>query len=435
MSMGTQRQFQDMLNDFLPNELLKEEMVKRDYVLNKIKKDDTWVGASGTNGNGGNLIVAFKAAGGSSFAAGELTASNDIAQDIYVRGQVTTQKEVWGSMIFDHRDLMEHNKISEQNFLKLLPDSINDFLDYIKGGVSVNLLNGTSFAKLVADATANDGLMVVDRPDRFVPRQKVTVDDTAGLAPLTGYVASVGGINMETQTILLVTARDGAVPLDFSVAPKTVLGGSKCYNAGFKANGFESLRNLMLSAANGGSVNIYGVAKTAYPYTQSINIDGSGVTATNLLQKIFQGYTKTRLFGKGAPTDILMSYRNFGTAMAIVEASKGAFNVVPNSKSTSQYGWTEISVGSVTNQELKLVGIQEMDDDIIIFMDWRAACFYSHGFFQKRKSPDGIEYFEIRATTGYQYIVDISLFGEIVLDRPSYCGIMYGIDYLPALVA
>ena len=39
--MPTTRSFRAMLNDFLPNELLKEEIVKRDYLLNKVEKDDT----------------------------------------------------------------------------------------------------------------------------------------------------------------------------------------------------------------------------------------------------------------------------------------------------------------------------------------------------------------------------------------------------------
>lgn len=101
--MGTSRTFQAMLNDFLPNELLKEELVKRDFLLNKIEKDDTWIGASGSTGNGGNLIVPFKAAGASSVSYGQLTASNDVAEDNYVRGQISTQPEVWGSMLFNHR--------------------------------------------------------------------------------------------------------------------------------------------------------------------------------------------------------------------------------------------------------------------------------------------------------------------------------------------
>lgn len=425
--MSTQRTFQAMLNDFLPNDLLKEELIKRDYVLSNVEKDDTWIGASSTSGNGGNLIVPFKAAGASSFAMGSLSASNDIAEDLYVRGTVTTQKEGWGSMIFNHRDLMEHEQVSEKNFLKILPDAINDFMDYMRNVVSVNLLNGSWFAVLTANATASSGMITVNRPDRFVIGQKVVIQDTNGLI-VTGYVKS---IDINALTVTLVTQRNGSTNVDFSAANMTVANKAKCYNDGANVSGqaFSSLRQLLLSSANGGDSTIYGVTKTSYPYTQAINIDGSSITAANLLEKIFDGYTQTRLYGKGAPNDVLMSYKNFGVALKIIEASKGAFNVVPDSKKASQYGWSELTVGSVTGTPLKFVGIQEMDDDIIIYLDWRALKFYSNGFFRKRKSPDGIEYFEVRATTGFQYIVDVCLFGELVLNRPSYCGIMYGISF------
>ena len=419
--MSTTRSFQAMLNDFLPNELLKEEIVKRDYLLNKVEKDDTWIGASGTNGNGGNLIVPFKAAGASSASYGQLTASNDIAEDIYVRGLVSTQPELWGSMLFNHRDLMEHETVSEKNFLKILPDAINDFMDYLKNVVSVNLLNGAAFARLTAASTANNGLIVVNRPDRFMIRQKVVVAATAP-AFITAYVST---ININTRTILLVTARGGATPVDFSANNAAINAG--VFNDGAQTAPFSSLRDALLSQANGGSANLYGVAKTAYPYLQAINVDGSDVTAANIVEKCFDAYTTTRRLGKGNPTDIVMSYTNLGYVMKVIEASKGAYNVVPNSKKASQYGWTEIQIGSVTNQELKFVGVQEMDDDIIMFIDWRGLKFYSNGFFRKRKSPDGIEYFEVRAQSGFQYIVDICLFGDLVVHRPSYMGIMYGI--------
>lgn len=418
--MGTNRTFQSMLNDFLPNELLKEEMVKRDYLLNKVEKDDTWIGASGASGNGGNLIVPFKAAGASSVAAGSLSASNDIAEDNYVRGVITTQPEIWGSMIFNHRDLMEHETISEKNFLKILPDAVNDFMDYMKNVVSVNLLNGAHFAKLTAASTSASGLIVVDRPDRFVIGQKVVV---AATSDATAYVSA---ININTLTITLVTTRGGATPYDFSA--NNAANAAKVYNDGFKANAMSSLRDALLSLANGGSTNLYGQAKTAYPYLQAINVDGSTVTNANLVEKLFSGFTTTRRLGKGNPTDIIMSYNNLGVVLQIVEASKGAFNVKPGSQKAQQYGWTEIEIGSVTNQQLKFVGVQEMDDDIVIYMDWRGLKFYSNGFFRKRKSPDGIEYFEVRATTGFQYIIDICLFGDLVVHRPSYMGIMYGIS-------
>ena len=417
--MGTQRTFTSMLNDFLPNQLLKEEIIKRDYLLNKVEKDDTWIGASASTGNGGNLIVPFKAAGASSVSYGQLTASNDVSEDNYVRGQISTQPEVWGSMIFNHRDLMEHDTISEKNFLKILPDAINDFMDYLKNVVSTNLLNGAPFAHLLTAAVSSNGIINVDRPDRFVIGQKVIV---AGVTNATAYVLS---IDINAQNITLVTTRGGGVTYDFSA--NNVAVNAAVYNDGAQNLAFSSLRGALLSLANGGTAQLYGQTKTLYPYLQAINMNGAAITAANIVEKCFDAYTVTRRLGKGNPTDIVMSYNNFGLIMKVIEASKGAFNVVPNSKKTSQYGWTEIMIGSVTNVELKFVGVQEMDDDIIMYLDWRGIKFFSNGFFRKRKSPDGIEYFEVRAQTGYQYIVDICLFGDIVVNRPSYMGIIYGI--------
>lgn len=423
--MATTRSFQAMLNDFLPNELLKEELVKRDYLLNKVEKDDTWIGASASTGNGGNLIVPFKAAGASSVSYGGLSASNDIAEDQYVRGQISTQPELWGSMLFNHRDLMEHESVSEKNFLKILPDAINDFMDYLKNVVSVNLMNGAAFAKTTAASTSAAGLLVVNRPDRFVLGQKVII---AATSPTT-ITAYVSAINLNTLTVTFVTARGGATPTDFSA--NNVANAASLYNDGAQTAPFSALRDALLSSANGGSATLYGQTKVTYPYLQAINIDGSAITAANIVEKCFDAYTTTRRLGKGNPTDIVMSYQNLGYVIKVVEASKGAYNVATGSKKASQYGWTEILIGSVTNQELKFVGVQEMDDDIIMFIDWRGLKFYSNGFFRKRKSPDGIEYFEVRATTGFQYIVDICLFGDLVVHRPSYMGIIFGVS-IPA---
>lgn len=412
--MATNRTFQDMLNEYLPNDLLKEEFVKRDYLLQKIDKDDNW--------KGGTLIVPFKAAGASSVAFGSLTDAADIAEDKFIRGQVSGYKEVWGSMIFNHRDLMEHDAISEQNFLKILPDAVDDFMSYIKNVVSTNLLNGAHFATALDDGDAS-GNLKVDRPDRFVVGQKSIIDDNDS-SPVTGYVST---IDMNTQIVKFVTARGGATPVDLS--GYTVSSGTKCYNDGAQANSFSSLRDALLSAANGGSSTLYGQTKTAYPYLQAINVNGADITAANIMEKLFDKLVTIRQFGKGNPTDIVMSYKNLGNCMKVVEQSKGAFNVVPNSQSASQYGFMELTIGSVTKGTLKLVGVQEADDDVIMYIDWRALKFHSNGFFKKRTAPDGKQYYEVRNTSGYQYILDVCLFGELVVTRPSYCGIVYGVSY------
>ena len=413
--MATTRSFSDMLNEYLPNDLLKEEFVKRDYLLQKIDKDDNW--------KGGTLIVPFKAAGASSVAFGSLTAAADIGEDKYVRGEVSGHKEVWGSMLFNHRDLMEHDSISEQNFLKILPGAIEDFMDYMKNVVSVNLLNGAHFAKATADGDAS-GNLTVDRPDRFVINQKVSIDDDNSSAA-TGYVNT---INMNTKVVNFTAARNGAGGA-VDLSGYTVAQNAKCYNDGAQSNSFASLRDALLSATNGGSSTLYGQTKTAYPYLQAINVDGSDITAVNIVQKIFDAITTIRQFGKGNPTDVIMSFSRLAACMKVIEASKGAFNVSPGSQKASQYGWMEIEVGSVTKGGMKLIGVQEADDDVIMFVDWRALKFHSNGFFKKRKSPDGKEYFEQRATTGYSYIVDMCLFGELVVIRPSYCGILHTISF------
>lgn len=419
--MATTRSFQDMLNEYLPNDLLKEELVKRDYLLSKIEKDDNW--------KGGQLIVPFKAAGASSVAFGGLTAANDIAEDKYVRGQVAGHKEIWGSMIFNHRDLMEHNAVSEQNFLKLLPGAVEDFMDYMKNVVSVNLLNGAHFCTVVDNAAAggvanptNAGLVSVDRPDRCVIGQKVKLKD-GDTAAGTYYITA---INMNTKTLTLSATRGGAAA---DLTAYTVAQAAKLYNDGADTgtNVFSSLRGAFLSAANGGDASLYGQTKTAYPYLQAINVSGSGVTSANIIEKIFDAFTTVRQYGKGNPTDVVMSYKNLAYCMKVIELQKGPFNVVQGSQKANPYGWTEIEIGSVTKGGLKLIGVQEADDDIIMFVDWRAMKFHSNGFFKKRMSPDGKEYFEVRNTSGFQYIIDVCLFGEMVVIRPSYCGIMHSI--------
>jgi hypothetical protein len=291
----------------------------------------------------------------------------------------------------------------------------------MKQVVSMNLLNGSAICALSADGDAS-GNITVPCPDRFVIGQKLSVDDDNS-SPATGYVRT---INVNTGVITLYDARSGGAVVDLS--GYTVAQNAAVYNDGQQSNGFTSLRSQLLSAANGGSTNLFGVAKTSSPYTQAINVLGSDVTAANIMEKIFDALMTICRLGKGKPTDVVMSYKHLGSCMKVIEASKGGYNVVAGSQSASQYGWMEIQIGSVKGM-LKLVGVQEMNDSEIFFIDWRGIKFYSNGFFRKNKSPDGDEFFVVRATTGYQYLIDICLFGDLVLTRPSYSGVLYSISY------
>lgn len=419
---GTTSSFSAMLNEYLPNELLKEELIKRDYLLQKVEKDNNWLG--------GALNVPFEGGVASSVSFGSLTGSTDVSEYNYQRGQVTVQPEVWGTLVFNQRDLFEHGKVSEQNFLQMLPNQVDQFIQYMKEVVSINMLGASFFASLTVDGTAG-GVIEVDHVERFTIGQKVILANTLA-SQATFYVIAVdlNGGTLLNGSVTLSTTRGGGAS---SAATFTVALGGRCYQDGVLVGGvitntFTSLKSSLLSLVNGGSTSLYGKTKTTYNYLQAVNFSGSGVTAVNLLEKLFDFYNAVRIKARGNANTFLMSYKHLGTAMKIIEAQKGGFKVTATASSASIYGWTEVQITSVKGV-LTLVGIQEMDDDWIGAIDWSALKFYSNGFFKKRISPDGKEYFEVRNTTGFQYLVDVCLFGDLILQAPSRCGIMFGISY------
>jgi hypothetical protein len=410
--MSTNRTFDSMLNEYLTYPLLQEEMKKRSYLYQRVEKDDGWAG--------GTLIVPFKAAGATSIAFGSLSAATDIAEDKYVRGSVSGYKELWGSMIWNQRDIYEHDgRPKEKTFLGKLMDSVKDFMDYMKEVISINMLNGAHFATLTADGTAG-GLATVDRPERFHVNQKVIVDDDNS-APATGYVSAV---DINTNIVTLVTTRGGVTALDISAY--TVAQNARTYHDGAQAESFTGLKSSLLSAANGGSATLYGVSKVLYPYLQAINVSGSGVTAANVLTQIFDAFTRIRTVGKGNPNEVLMSFKHLGSILKSLETTKGPYNVTPGSMKAEPFGWTTVEITGVQGS-LKVVAIQELDNDVMMFMDWSSLKLHSNGGFRKRIAPDGKQYFEVRSTSGFQYITDLSFFGELILNRPSYCGILHSI--------
>lgn len=409
--MATTRSFQDMLNEYLPYSLLKEEFIRRDFLISKVDKKNDW--------KGGKLIVPFQGAFASSVSFGSLTAATDISEDDYVRGEISTCPEIWGSMKFNHRDLMEHNgKVNEQSFLKLLPGAIEDFMDQFKFAVSQNLLTGNHYDSLTADATAG-GVLTVKRVERFTLGQKIQVYDAVA-GSTTCYVIAIN-VNADQIT---VSATRGGLAVDMSTYD--LVNTPKIYLDNARTNSMTNLRASLLTVGNGGSATLYGQTKTAYPFLQSLNLDGSTITASNIHQKIFAHMATLSQKGKGKPTTAIMSYKWLGNIMAAVETSKGPYKVAENSTKASLYGWTSITIHGPTGM-VECVGVQEMDDDVIFVMDWRSLQFHSNGWFQKRTAPDGKQYYEVRETTGYYYIIDIGLFGDLVVSRPSYCGIIANI--------
>jgi len=418
--MATTRTFQDMLNQYLPNQIFTTEMVKRDYILKNVEKIENW--------KDGPYIVPFEGAYASSISFGALTASNDVSEDAFVRGSISAAKELWGTMIFNHRDLMEHDgKIPETTFLKILPDRVDNFIKNLKTATSQQLGSGPHFARVMDSTNAATGIMVVDKVDRFTIGQKVTLDDDNSSSGDYYVIAvTINVASSEYGSVTLSATRGGAAA---DVSAYTAAQNAKFYHPGVLANGtFVSFRAALLSAANGGDSSLYGVSKLAYPHLQAVNVDGSSVTASNILDKIFDFYVQVRQKARGAATKIICSYKHMGAIMKLLEVQKGPFKVTKEPKA-DVYGWWEVGIAQLGNGVyLDLVALQEWDDDLICAWDPSSVKFASNGMFRKRKSPDGKEYFEVRNTTGYQYIIDVCLFGEMAWHSPGNNGIMYGIS-------
>ena len=416
---STRRTFQAMLNEYLPNSLLKEELLKRDYILSNCKKDNSW--------KGGKLIVPFKGAGASSIRMGKLTASSDISEDLYIRGSIDDYKEAWGSMIFNHRDLIDHSgRVNEDSFLKILPDTIEDFMDAFKMTVSIQLGTGPNFAKVVTAGTAA-GVVTVDRIDRFCINQKISVA-APGAAAGTATDFYVLSIDINTDQITLSATRGGAPT---SAAALAV--GHLIYTDDADEVSFQSMRDAYLSAANGGSATLHGQTKITYPFLQAVNIDGSSWTRSNVLGRLFDGYNEVRKKARGKATKIICDFTVGSAIMAAIENGggtngyRGNYNVNMKNRKASLYGWDEIMLTTVKG-DLTVVMIQEWDPDIVVYHDPMSCTFRTNGYFKKRKNPEGHEFYEIRTEDGYQYIVDMCLFGEMEHTKPGNNGIVYGID-------
>jgi hypothetical protein len=418
--MATTRSFQDMLNEYLPNELLQEEMIKRDWLLKNVQKDDNW--------KGGKIIVPFIGAEATSAKFGGLTAENDVAEFEYVRGSIDAYKELWGTLKFQHTDLIQHDgKVKESTFIRILPDQVDMFMNYMKMLVSINMMAGPHFAKVLDDTNAATGILVIDRIDRLSLNQKVVLKDNNS-SEASYYVIA---IDVNAQAVTLSASRKGAAAnlSAFSVAQEAKLYHDGVIASGVPTNMFTSLKSALLSAANGGSADLHGKTKLLYPYLQAVNINGSDITANNILEKLFTAFSRIRILAKGGSFDkCVVSYKHLGNIMKAIETQKGAFKVTPTTQKASIYGWTEIELVGVQGS-FTIVGIQEMDDDVIMFLSMNAFTFRSNGMFRKRTAPDGKQYYEIRTTSGYAYLLDVCLFGELEVTMPSACAIIHGISY------
>jgi len=421
-SSGGDRGLNDMLKDYMPYRLLSDEIIKRDYFLSTVEKDQKW--------KGGQLQVPFLGANASSVSLGGLTSSTDIADDDFVRGIVDNYSELWGTMQFHQRDL-DSLSGGEGAFVDLIGDRIEVFAQTMKEALSGQLLNGADFDAVIgAGSTLADGIVKVSRPELFQVGQKIEIDQGA-----SGQAYYVRQVSLNDSTITIADSRNDS-PATANVAAE-IADGNKIYHPGSLdlSNGtvqnvFTSLPSQLLSAANGGDATLFSRTKTAYPHLQAYNVTGDSAFVSGdreakvALAKIFDTQNTVRRLGRGNPSEAIMSYANYSCCMQELELGRQYQAEV---KDGNSYGWSEIQVTGVKGS-LKLVAVPEMADDKILILDKSSMKLHSDGFIERRTAPDGKQFFESRDATGYKYIVDHRFYGDLVVNKPSNNAIIHSVS-------
>jgi hypothetical protein len=414
--------FNAMLNDHLHYDLMKEELKKKNYLWKALEHDDDVAG---------DIIVPFESSRASSVKAGGGPVDvSAISKHQYVRGSVNFANlpKVWGSLIFNYEDILSHDgRVKAKSFLgTFLPKQVEDFTTYFAETMNHMALNSAVKDEAAGTGTVG-GSIAVKRPERYEVGEAIVLDPAG--ANVSGFVRTINmNTSSTTGTITVFDAVTGGAAVDLS----GVASGEKIYKASFQtsANQITSMRDALLSAANGGDTNIYGVSKTASKYTQAINIDGSAMSASNILEKLFDGVTEFRRKSKEGMVELWMSYKHLGSIMKILEQDKGPYKAVPGSKKSAEYAFTEIGLFGPQTGEIKLVGIQEMDDDVIFGVNPKSMKFHSVKGVQKVKSPDGNYYHTVRdSSNGYDFVCDLYWRGELLISAPHKNCVFHGITY------
>lgn len=420
--MATTQNLSALIKRYQPMNLFVEEMRKRSYLWNKVKKKTGWV-------PGATLAIPFEGGEYSSLSYGALTDTTDIANMTAVTGTLSGPKELWGSMKFAEADL-DATVSLEQAFAQLVPGKTKQFIDRMTQRASLDMLNG--FVAIIKDVspvdgstnadTPSSGIVYVDHPEYLTIGERINIDDDDSAA-LTS-AAYVVAIDYNTKLVTIQDARSAGSGVNLSAYTETQ--NAKIYTVGGTSTaGFTSLRSQLLSSANGGSSTQFGSTKTTYPILQAQNFSGAAITSANILDVVNDFFYSVKALGKGDATEVLMSYKNFKNCANGLQDQRRF--MVGDKK--GGFGYNSINLMGPEN-DFAITAIRDVADDVMYIVDWNVLQFHGDQFFERKRHLNGEEFFLERATTGYSYIQDIKLTGDLVCVAPSYNGIVYGINYV-----
>jgi hypothetical protein len=405
--MGMTQSHSAMLKRYCKESIFEAKLADRSYIWKNVEKKDDWAG--------GVYEVPVKKNGFSSVQFASLPSASGIAEAAEEMGTINAQKELIMSAIFNERDLARHS-YSDQTYIDKILEMADDLPQRAAEQMEAALLRGSGvLSKASADGDVS-GNITVPNPELYQPQMKVTIDDDNS-SPVSGYVRSV---DINTGVLVIYDARSGGSVVDLS--GYTTAQNAVVQIVGASTECFLDLKTALLPASvTGGSATIYGLTKANNVNLQAKYASGSGYTATTILKDLLKEYTANRKLGRGNITEIWVSTGAFANACANLESLR---QYMVKDKDAG-YGFQSITLVGAEGQ-VKIVGLNSIPNDLAVFVDWSAIKFVGQKLKKKMYGDAGLEYFAVRNTTGIQFITDMVLAGDFVIN-PGKLGIVHSI--------
>lgn len=408
--MALTSNFDVLLKEYAPNDLLKNEVSRINWFLNKLKKDTQWPL--------GQYQIPLETQEASRFEWGALPAANDIPIAAYAKPYVSAPKQLLGSMIFDQVDLERHSGDMKKSFLSILPSKINQFAERMSEQINMGILSDGSICPVTANCTVG-GLVTVgkSRVTLFTGGQKIQLLGTGGATLKTGYVRN---IDVNAGTFLVYNAATGGAVVDLSAM--TLALATKVYAVGATVERATSLVDICFSAANGGADTLYGgsLVKSASAVFQPYYSDlSSATTGATFLTALYDALYECEEMGRGGiQKEVLLPYQAF---KAVAKANEGN-RKYEMGKTESIYGTSSVKLTG-PHGDMTVRAARGIPVDKAFFVDYNALTIASRGELIKKANPmSDQEAFEIRNTTGFQYIVDKKAEFELIVTNPQKLG-------------
>lgn len=412
--------FRDELSELMREKALPkviEDVFKEhNFVWNKLEKDRSWT-------NGVEYQIPWELAEADNHEFGGLVDEDDIGEGLYAKPKIYDQAELWSTLDFHEKDLDRHKGNMEDSFLDILPSKLKKMTRRTKAIISAALIRGGSIGVAETDGNAS-GELTVDRPQLLTIGMKVLIKDSA--SQTTGYVRK---IHIQSRKITIFDARKAGAAVDLSAF--TVAQGAGLYVVGADTENFFTFQDYLLPASEGGKDEVYEsrFKKDDFPLLQPMVFDGGAsgmnITASNVLDKLYDLYFDAKEYGKIESGELLVPYHIFKACAKKLQSNKQYHN----GEAMAGVGFDTITIMGGRGA-MKLTALDILRNDQMMMINWEDFFFAGDKFFDRKRQLDGREYYTIRKKTGYVHIVDSVFRGNLLCKKLSSSLIVHSVPKL-----